>query len=234
VIGALSVPAIGLLIGVVVLVRGQLLMRGSSRKYARYQAGHLAWLLGLLLVEGDPSTNLGIRIANPEMRRGHARNAPLDVRVLLKGSSHGVPVELFYAYREETERSLGSITREEKSACRMSVLAGQPFPPFEVTSRRAPHGTINQLLTLPAASTGRPEIDATYLVATSAPAMAELLGEVLDGFAPFAASGVHLVGDGQHIAFVMRQDGFPFVATSLDHAVTMRDQLTVLAQKVGG
>ncbi|MFI9273528.1 hypothetical protein ACIGXM_22840 [Kitasatospora sp. NPDC052896] len=233
-IAALIVPAIGLLVGLIVLFRGGAPMRGSSRTYARYQAGHLAWLLDLVLVEGDPATNLGVRLANPEMRRGHSPAEPLDVRVLLSGSPHGVRVELCYEYREQTTRSIGSVTRREQFACRMTAVAAQPFPPFEVTSRRVPRGTIDRLQELPTTSTGRPEIDAAHLVATSVPAMAELLGELLDGFAPFAASGVHLVGDGQRIAFVMRHNGFPFVRTSLDHAVTMRDQLTLLVRKVGG
>ncbi|MDH6108301.1 hypothetical protein P3T36_004234 [Kitasatospora sp. MAP12-15] len=233
-IAALIVPLVGILVGVFVLARGTLLTRGSSRTYAQYQAGQLAWQLGLDLVEGDPATNLGVRIANPEMRRGHSPAAPLHVRVRLSGSPQGVPVELYYEYREQTTRSLGSVTREEQSACRMTALAGQPFPPFEVMSRKVPHGSIDRLQELPTMSTGRPGIDATYLVATSAPAMAELLGELLEGFAPLAASGVHLVGDGQRVAFVMRHKGFPFLRTSLDHAVTMRDQLTALAQRLGG
>ncbi|MDH6131291.1 hypothetical protein P3T37_000660 [Kitasatospora sp. MAA4] len=233
-IAVLIVPLVGLLIGGFVLVRGTLLTRGSSRTYARYQAGQLAWLLGLDLVEGDPATNLAVRIANPEMRRGHSPAQPLHVQVRLSGSPHGVPVELHYEYREQTTRGLGSVTRDEQFGCRLSVLTGQPFPPFEVTSRKVPHGTIDRLLGLPAVATGRPGIDAAYLVTTSAPAMAELLGELLEGFAPLAASGVHLVGDGQRVAFVMRRQGFPHLRISLDHAVTLRDQLTVLARRVGG
>ncbi|MFF3070454.1 hypothetical protein [Kitasatospora sp. NPDC057936] len=231
---ALIIPAIGILIGGFVLARGTLLTRGSSRTYARYQAGHLAWLLGLDLVEGDPATNLGVRIANPEMRRGHAPDQPLLVRVRLAGSPQGVPVELSYEYREQSVRGLGSVTRDERFACGMTVRARRPFPPFEVTSRKVPHGSIDRLHELPATDTGRPAVDAAYLVTTSAPAMAELLGGLLEGFAPLVPSGVHLVGDGQHVTFVMRQRGFPFVRTSLDHAVTLRDQLTALARGVGG
>ncbi len=231
-IAALIIPVVGVLIGGFVLVRGTLLTRGSSRKYAEYQAGHLAWLLGLDLVEGEPSTNLGVRIANPEMRRGHSASAPLDVRARLSGSPQGVPVELRYEYREQTTRDITTVTRQEQFLCRMTVQAGRSFPPFEVTSRKVPQGSIDRLKDLPTQSTGRPGTDAAYLVATTAPDMAALLGEALEGFAPFAATGVHLVGDGQRISFVMRQKGFPFVRTSLNHALLMRDQLTLLARRV--
>ena len=77
-------------------------------------------------------------------------------------------------------------------------------------------------------------IDAVYSVATAAPAMAELLGDLLHGFPPLADSGVHLIGDGQGVAFVMQNRGFPFVGTSLGQAVLIRDQLTAVARRVGG
>jgi hypothetical protein len=225
--------AIGGLIGISVCVWGILHMRGSTRKYAQYQAGRLAQQLGLNVVEGDPATNLGVRLANPEMRRGHSPSDPLHVRVVLTGRPQGLPVELRYEYREQTEGVL-TITREERFACRMTVLAGRSFPPFEVTSRQLRYGTVVPLQDLPELSTGRPDIDATYVVSSAAPDMAELLGETLDGSAPLAGTGVHLLGDGRGVAFVMQNKGFPFLTSSLNHAVLMRDQLTALARRLDG
>jgi hypothetical protein len=195
------------------VIRGFLRTRRSSRTYAEFQAGQIAWQLGLDLVEGDPATNLAYRVANPEMRRSHSVARPLEVRVLLRGTPAGQQVTF---------------------GCGMTVRAARPFPPFEVTSRQLPHGVVEPLRALPAATTGRPEIDAAYSVTTTAPAMAALLGELLHGFAPLAGSGVHLIGDGRGVTFVMQNRGFPFVGTSLRHAVLIRDQLTATARGVGG
>jgi hypothetical protein len=211
-------------------VRGVMLTRRSSRTYAEFQAGRLAWQLGLDLVEGDPATNLAYRVANPEMRRAHSVAKPLQVKVVLRGSPEGLPVELRYEYQEMTRGTL----REEQFGCGLTVRAARPFPPFEVTSRHLPHGAVEPLRMLPPAATGLPEIDAAYAVTTAAPAMAELLGELLHGFAPLAGSGVHLVGDGRGITFVMQNNGHPFVGTSLGQAVLIRDQLTAVARRVGG
>ncbi|MBC3840248.1 hypothetical protein GXW82_08710 [Streptacidiphilus sp. 4-A2] len=146
-----------------------------------------------------------MRIANPEMRRGHY--SPLEVRVL-RGAPQGVPVELYYEYREQTQGVVTKV-RQEESACRMTVRASRPFPPFEVTSRQLPHGAIDPVRPLPEMGTGSVAVDAAYRVSTTAPAMAGVLGEMLAGFAPFTASGVHLVGDGQSIALSCGTAGFP-------------------------
>ena len=61
------------------VIRGFLRTRRSSRTYAEFQAGQIAWQLGLDLVEGDPATNLAYRVANPEMRRSHSVARPLDL-----------------------------------------------------------------------------------------------------------------------------------------------------------
>jgi len=216
------------------VIRGFLRTRRSSRTYAEFQAGQIAWQLGLDLVEGDPATNLAYRVANPEMRRSHSVARPLEVRVLLRGTPAGLPVEFRYEYQEMTKDTFTGSTQQVTFGCGMTVRAARPFPPFEVTSRQLPHGVVEPLRALRAATTGRPEIDAAYSVTTTAPAMAALLGELLHGFAPLAGSGVHLIGDGRGVTFVMQNRGFPFVGTSLRHAVLIRDQLTATARGVGG
>ena len=83
-------------------------------------------------------------------------------------------------------------------------------------------------------NTGRPDIDATYVVATEEPEVAQVLGEVLPGFAPFGQPGVHLVGDSTGVSFVMEKEGWPLVMLALDQVPVMKEHLAVLAQRVGG
>lgn len=64
--------------------------------------------------------------------------------------------------------------------------------------------------------------------------MAKLLGEVLPGFAAFHNSGIHLVGDGQRVSFVMQRDKAPLLANALYFAETMATLLSDLARRVGG
>ncbi|MEU1573359.1 hypothetical protein ABZ519_19770 [Streptomyces collinus] len=83
-------------------------------------------------------------------------------------------------------------------------------------------------------NTGRPDIDATYVVATEEPAVAQVLGEVLPGFTPFGQPGVHLVGDSTGVSFVMEKEEWPLVMLALDQVPVMKEHLAVLAQRVGG
>ncbi|MFI2433042.1 hypothetical protein [Streptomyces sp. NPDC018693] len=69
----------------------------------------------------------------------------------------------------------------------MTAFARQPFPTFEVATRQMPHGAVERTQPLPPVNTGRPDIDATYVVATQEPATAQVLGEVLPAFARKAA-----------------------------------------------
>src|SRR4029079_5623551 len=161
-----------------------------------YRAGELAQRLGLTLVEGDPTFNFFIQQAHVDVQRGPSDGRPVHVQIRMQGQPQGVPLELTFLYRVEQETGLTQVTWRTWFDCRMSAYARQPFPPFEVVSRYAPLGPIAQEQPLPPMTTGMPPVDATYLVATTEPGMAQLLGAVLPSFSLFANAGVHLIGDG--------------------------------------
>lgn len=206
----------------------------QDQQFSNYRAGELAQRLGLQLVEGDPNFNLFIRHANVDVRSGPKDKRPIHIQIRMHGAPHGVPLELVYLYRVEQETSFSTITWRTWFDCRMTARAARAFPPFEVISRNAPLGPIAQVQALPPATTRNPAVDATYLVATSEPGVAELLGQVMAGFSTFENSGVHLVGDGQQVAFVMKQDKAPLLASALYFAEAMSQALSDLARRVGG
>ena len=152
----------------------------------------------------------------------------------MQGAPQGVPLELVYLYRVERSSDFTTVTWTTWFDCHMSARAARPFPPFELLSRNAPLGPIAQTMPLAPQSTGNPNADATYLITTAEPGLAQLLGQVADGFAPFANSGVHLVGDGQNVSFVMKKDKAPLLANALYSAELMSSQLSQLARRLGG
>lgn len=228
------VPVIGLLVVGFMLWQRKTLGAQHDQQYASYRAAELARRLQLQLVEGDPAFNYFIRYANVDVMRGPADGRPVHVSSRMQGAPHGVPLELSYLYRVEQKSDLTHVTWTTWFDCRMVAQAKQPFPPFEVLSRNAPMGPIVQTQALPAMPTGDPSVDATYHVATQEPAMAQLLGQALPAFHTFANSGIHLVGDGKTVAFVMKQDKAPLLANALYYAEVMAGLLSELARRVGG
>lgn len=208
--------------------------QGQDQQYSNYRAGELAQRLGLQLVSGDPTFNLFIRQANVDVARGPSDGKPVHVEIRMQGAPQGVPLELIYLYRVERESGLATITWRTWFDCRMTAQVARPFPPFEMLSRNAPLGPIAQTQALAPQATGDANADATYLVTTAEPGMARLLGQVASGFATFANSGVHLVGDGQNVSFVMKQDKAPLLANALYYAEVMSAQLSDLARRLNG
>lgn len=231
---ALLAPLLGVGALVFFLVNRRSAARNMDPQYAGYRAGALAQRLGLTLVEGDPEFNLFIRQANVDVRRGPADGRPIHVQVRMEGAPQRVPLQLVYLYRVEQESGFTQVTWRIWFDCRMVAQARRPFSPFEVISRSAPLGPIAATQALPPAPTGNPAVDATYSVTTADPAVARALGEALGGFATFQNSGVHLVGDGRGVSFVMKQDKAPLLANALYYAEAMAQQLAALAQRLGG
>lgn len=230
----LAVPIIGFLIVGYMIWQRKTVGAQHDAQFSNFRAGELAQRLQMQLVEGDPAFNFFIRYANVDVIRGPSDGRPVHVAVRMQGAPYGVPLELRYYYRVEQKTELTQVTWTTWFDCSMTAYPKQPFPPFEVLSRNAPVGPIVQKNTLPAMRTGDPSVDAIYQVSTQEPAMAQVLGQVLPGFATFANSGIHLVGDGQTVSFVMKQDKAPLLANALYYAEQMAQQLSEVARKVGG
>ncbi len=222
----LLAPVIAIAVVVYMLV-----MRGRAAKqhdtqWSQYRASELATRLGLQLVKGDPGFNFFIRQANADVARGPADGKPILVEVLLEEGD----CSLRYLYRVEQETDLAQVRWRTWFDCRMTVRTQQPFPPFEVTSRNAPMGPIVRTQRLPELKPG----DATYLITTNEAGVGDVLREHLPAFSVFVNSGVHLVGDGQSVSFVMKHDKAPLLANALYYAEDMQRLLTGLARSLGG
>ena len=208
-------------------------LQGFDQQYAGFRAGALAERLGLQLLKGDPSFNFMVTQASQAYAKGATDKQPMHIEVELSGAPFGAPLSLKYLNRVERETGFSSTTLKTWFDCRMTATAKQAFPPFEVTSRKGPVGSIVKQQALPEAPTGNPAVDADFQVTTTEPALAQLLGQVLPDFAGFT-SGVHLVGDGERVSFIMNQTSTPLVASALYHAELMAHGLSNLARRLGG
>jgi hypothetical protein len=228
------VPVVGLAALAYTLWARKRAGQNHDQQFSNYRAGELAQRLGLQLIAGDPNFNLFISYANVDVRRGPSDGKPVHVEIRMQGAPHGVPLELVYLYRLERESDLTTVTWTTWFDCHMSARAARPFPPFELISRNAPLGPIAQTLPLAPQATGDANVDAAYLVTTAEPGVAQLLGQAAGALATFANSGVHLVGDGQQVSFVMKRDKAPLLANALYFAEAMSQQLSDLARRLGG
>jgi hypothetical protein len=216
---ATFLPPILVLLGAAVILLRQRAVRRDPR-FAAFRAGELARRLGLELTRGEPGCNLVLD--------ANARGGTLDVK--MEGHVDGIPLELSY-YRRLEIVAQAPKERLREFDCRMVARARRAFPRFEVKDRRDPAAPV---LPLEEATTGNPAIDDWCRVLTSDPAMARRLGETLGAFEVFRGVGLHLIGDGQSVACLMRDDGRPLHAEVLARSERMAKGLTSLARAVGG
>jgi hypothetical protein len=236
-IQTIIVPLLGIAaVAYYVLVIRKKQVGAMDKQTAGFRAGELAQRLGLQVVQGDPMFNLFIPQANVDAMRGPKDGKPVHIEILLKGEAQGVPLELYYLSRVEkkTDHIKGIITWTTWFECRMTAEAKKAFPEFEVTSRGTPMGPITRSLTLAEARTGNPAVDAAYMVATSEPALAQVLGSQMGAFSEFGTAGVHLVGDGKSVSFHMLQAKPPMIAYGLYYPEAMAKGLAAIARAVGG
>ena len=229
----LFIPIVGLVV-VAVLVMQRRRVKQYDQQFASYRASELATRLRLTLTAGDPTFNLFIQQAHADVARGPQDGKPIHIEIRMEGVPDGVPLSFQFLYRVEQDTGFTQVRWTTWFDCRMSARSQQPFPQFEVISRSAPLGPIAQTLGLPAYPTGDPAVDATYTVHTQEPEMAKLLGQLLLSFAIFVNSGIHLVGDGQTVAFVMKRDKAPLLANAMYYAEPMAAGLSAIARAVGG
>lgn len=201
--------------------------KNMDAQWSQYRAGELAKRLGMQLVKGDPGFNFFIKQANADVSRGPSDGKPVHIDVLLEGEDSA----LSYLYRIEQETNFSNVKWSIWSSCKMTVRAPNTFEPFEVISKSAPMGPIAKTQVLPTQKTAA---DATYSVMTKDAELAKAIAEVLPEFSVFVNSGIHLVGDGDSISFIMKQDKAPLLANALYYAEDMQSGLRNLAQRIAG
>ena len=229
-IQAVLAPAGALAVVGLLLVNRKRTLKATDAQYQQYRAGALADRLGLTLKHGDPMFNLFIRQANADVLRGPSDGKPVNIEIAAEGESEGLPVTLLYTYRVEQKTGVGKVTWRTWFDCRLAVLTHQSFAPFEVVSKTAPMGPIARTMNLPKQAT----VDGTYEIYAGDAAVAEALRAVLPSFATFGNSGIHLVGDGEAVSFVMKQDKAPLLANALYFAEDMKTAMVAVARAVGG
>lgn len=212
----------------------QIEINAKGQATAGYQAGYLAQHLGLTLVEGDPAFNLMMRAHTREHQWGARFFRPVDLRLRMVGTIDGAPVELRYLYAQK--KSLGVLNTQIQTwlDCRVTAQPAEPFPPFEVVSRQTTRGPIIRQTGLPQRPSGRSDVDGMLAIATQEPAMAQVLGEAMHLFSPLAGVGVHIVGDGSQISFMMHEKDAPLIDDALPHIAAILAGLADLARRVGG
>ncbi len=233
-IGLFLAPVLALVAVAWVLYGRFVAPKRMDQQYSQYRAGALAQRLGLSLVAGDPEFNFFIRQASEDVMRGPKDGRPIHIEVRMEGAPGGQPAQLLYLYRVEQETGFTSVRWKTWFDCRFSVRARQPFPPFEVITRNAPAGPIVQQQALPAQSSGDPQIDSKFAIHTHEPAMARVLAQQLPAFATFDNAGVHLVGDGQTVAYVMKQDKAPLLPNVLYFPEQLTSTVAAVARAIGG
>jgi hypothetical protein len=233
-IQVILIPLLGIVIVVYFMMMRKRTIANNDQQYPNYRASELARRLGLTLVSGDPNFNLFIIHTNSQVLSGPTDKTAIDVNVKMQGCPKGVNLELIYLYHVTQETGYDVIKRHITFDCRMVAYGRQSFPPFEVVSRTSSMGAIQQTMPIAPIATGNPAVDAAYLVATAEPRLAQLLGTHLPQFGQFLENGVHLVGDGQSISFVMKQDKPPLLANALYYAETMAENLGQMAKAIGG
>ncbi len=189
----------------------------------RLRTDAIAQRLGLSIVEGDPT----FAFVDVGGQSGTRR------RIVLRGERAGAPLELVYAYERTDRASFGEVHVSTTFECRLTAYARQPFPRFEVMSQLP--GIPQREPLLPRVATGHSLVDGALIVKTQEPALAELLGRVLPQYASaFAMSGMHVLGDGYSVSFLMHQKVAPHPAAALENAETMAELVIALARAVGG
>ena len=235
----IPIPAIAMMAAMIALAAYFIFSRrgkiaGYDKRFSQYRSGELAQRLGLTLTEGDPDFNLYISMASDAVYKGPKDSKPVDVSIRMTGERDGVPTELVYLYRVEQKTGMATVTHTYWFECRMSAFAKEAFPPFEVVSKNVPMGPIATKQALPATPTGNDAMDALYSVSTKEPRMAQELGKLLGGFDTFKNSGIHLIGDGRTVSFMMNDKKAPLLANALYYPVEMADQLSKIARAIGG
>ncbi len=232
----LLVPLIGLAAVIYFFVTRNKRVANYDQQYSNYRASALAQRLGLAQVSGNPDFNLFISQADAGVMNGPTDKKAVDVDVRLQGCPNGINLELIYVYNVTQNTGFSTVTRNYYFDCRMIAHCRTPFPPFEVVTRpgASAAGAIAQTLPYPPMPTGNPAVDASYLVVTQEPGMAQVLGTLLSSFGQFLQVGMHLVGDGKTISYVMKKDKPPLVASTLYYAEQMASNLTQMAKTIGG
>ncbi len=194
-----------------------------EQEHTRYRAGALAKELNLELLRGDP--NLNLFIPKPQQ-------SGVPSEIFMRGAPHGLALQFRYFHLVTSVRDGRWVHTSTEFACDLCVVPRTPFPPFEVSSRTVPVGTIKPRTLLPEQRTGDSWIDSNFMVRTTDERLARVLAVELSKFQLFELTGVHLVGDGDTIRYLLHRDTSPVLASALCFSEALALYLSELGQAV--
>lgn len=187
--------------------------RGSRKKYVAYDFGNVAEALGLVLVSGDPATNLLLDMAGRYQdvasgsRSARMKSQRLDLEAT--GTSGGRAVELVWKDDASSKRGLLGTTITYRQDARLSVSGVSGWPPFEVVLRKPPMAGIVVQPVLEGAEQelSNPDLASRFRLTSSSP----LPAGAEEPLAVLASHWLHLVWDGERLDDLLNPY-FPFDA----------------------
>ncbi len=165
--------------------------------YEHLCAGKIAEAHGLTLERGDPNFNLAYH-------NQIGLHASKDVDIFIRGTAHGVPVEMLMKRKVERKERMLDALATYSTECRISALTQASFGRFEVTLREeTEHYGIKPYFrdAIPERRFGVPELDAKLRIVADDPTIATRLAPFIG--AVLAAGYVHVVGEPGRVSFDM-------------------------------
>lgn len=209
---------------VVVIVGGTLafmvvMRRRLNTQYAHMRVGPVVHRLGLQLVDGDPEHNLATQSVQPSVNNVTSANGFLnqivktsvggslgELKIRAVGQPYGVRSELVLYCRQELTPGLTETTTTTYYDLRLTAYARCGIPPFDLRLRSETRGLetrrVSDAPRLPEQRFGDAALDQRFAIETADPALPRRIAGAL---APIAhqLAYVHLVGEGDHVSFVM-------------------------------
>ena len=192
-------------------------LTGSDSSHSSLRADAIAARLGMQIVEGDPSFDLGGPQRSLEIQRDTFWSFPFqwarsERKLRMTGAPGGRHAEVVYRDVFESRNSVLWREQHTETEARITIEVRAPFPPFEVlTARPSPYLVPKPALSLPFARFGDPFLDDALVLRTHDPRIAPLIAPALQAIPDHTY--VHVLGAEGRISFVFARNAVPMLAS---------------------
>ena len=209
--------------------------RRLNTQYAHMRAGQVVQRLGLQLVEGSAEHNLVTQSVQPSVQNAYSAKGLLnqmvkssvggslgEFKLRAVGQPYGARSELVLYCRQELTPGLTENTTTTWYDLRLTVYARCGVPPFDLRLRSETRGLETRRVCdaprLPEQRIGDPALDQRLAIETAEPALPRRIASAL---APIAQGlpYVHIVGEGDHVSFVMTPASVMAAAMTFDRVL---------------
>lgn len=209
--------------------------RRLATQYAHMRAGQVVQRLGLQLVEGPAEHNLVTRSVQPSVNNVTSAKGFLgqmvatsiggslgEFKLRAVGQPYGARSELVLYCRQELTPGLTENTTTTWYDLRLTVYARSGVPPFDLRLRGETRGLETRRVCdaprLPEQRFGDPVLDQRFAIETADPALPRRIASALAPIAHTLAY-VHIVGEGDHVSFVMTPQSVMAAAMTFDRVL---------------